>query len=393
VYYFEEGTSLGGLDISADGTVVATGDSHGRVRLWDAFDLRTLRSLEAHEAAINGVAFAPTIPVVAAAADGRALSLNLTTDEIRPLLEDDGRSFTAIRFAPDGASLAIGDATGRVDILHHPSGEWAATPIAEGPEIASVAYNPEGSLLAIGTGGGGLHVWNAQQGGLVTLVEPEGSDGLVDVTFQDPTRVVFRRLPAGVEVWDVVTQRPVRTLNATAAGNLSIAGPLGPNHVFACGPEELFVFEIESGSETAMFEIDAFVPRAVATPDGNAIVVGGLDNIQVFRWSDALRRSELRKAMSAWNVLAPAPSTAERVAILAEWYYLNGWPRTAASYVQHADFAADSLRPLMLARIWEGVGEHDQAQPQYEKALLGLRETSPIYAALLERLERGQVSP
>ena len=182
-----------GLAFSPDGSRLALSTISGDVWLFD--EARGLRTSVAHgrAAVARSLAFSPDGRVLAIGTPGRVVRLvdASSASEMEPLKFDgeddasyvaislDGRylaaggsagtvmiwdwvsrkrlgalvgrdSVTALGFAPDGATLAVGDVTGRVSLWAVPAGVERLTLVANAPRqgVTSLAFSPDGTSLA-----------------------------------------------------------------------------------------------------------------------------------------------------------------------------------------------------------------------------------------------------
>jgi WD40 repeat protein len=135
--------------------LAATGGADGIVRLWDIAS-----------GAPTGVVMQPAaapVALVALSADGRYVA-SAAARTVRVATVADGRLMaeveadgvvTVIRFAPDAASVAVGDAAGVVHVAPFADSRERAT-VRLGAAPTSLAFTPDGSRLAAGEAGGAI---------------------------------------------------------------------------------------------------------------------------------------------------------------------------------------------------------------------------------------------
>ncbi|MCB9916400.1 MAG: protein kinase [Planctomycetes bacterium] len=116
---------LRGADLSPDGRLVATIDSDGDLRLWDAATGGFERALRnPHGAALTAVAFDPTSTRVATAGKDQSVRLwDAETLEALHVLRGHRTAPQALAFHPDGTRLASGGSNGEVRLWSLESGE------------------------------------------------------------------------------------------------------------------------------------------------------------------------------------------------------------------------------------------------------------------------------
>jgi WD40 repeat protein len=99
---------------------------------------------------------------------------NLRTGEAIWSTNDLAREALAVAFAPDGATLAVGSADGRVIVYDSKNGRVARTLAGHEGGATSVTFSPDGKLLICGQGHGGARVWDATTGALARTCRVEG---------------------------------------------------------------------------------------------------------------------------------------------------------------------------------------------------------------------------
>src|SRR5262249_5053250 len=136
----------------------------------------------------------------------------------------------AVAFAPDGATLAVGDTTpdgvAGVRVLDPRSGR-DMTPRAmphEAP-VLGLAYDRRGRRIAAGDQGGGVRVWEAATGAplAATRIEPvthsPASYQVYGVRFSPDDRLLAVSVFDGtIRLLDAATARPVRMLSGHELG-------------------------------------------------------------------------------------------------------------------------------------------------------------------------------
>ena len=156
---------LNAVALSADGRLLATGDSSGQVTLWSlsrASSPRQLALLNASGVAVNGLSFSPGGSSLAAADIAGRVERWSLTDPTRPVgaapLVATGQ-LDALSYSPDGRSLA---AVGRGATVVVWSAHAGTRPLASvalgGAALTAVAYSPNGRMLAVGDRSGGVQV-------------------------------------------------------------------------------------------------------------------------------------------------------------------------------------------------------------------------------------------
>jgi WD40 repeat protein len=140
------------ITTSPDGTVIATGDEHGRVHLRNRKG-QTLKTFKAHVGRIVAVRFNPSGTAIATAADDGAKLWDLSGQEIRTWVQNERVSDLAFR--SDGKQVAI--AAAGVVKLWDESGKLVRSFPVNRTEVHSLAF--VGNQLITGGADGEVTLW------------------------------------------------------------------------------------------------------------------------------------------------------------------------------------------------------------------------------------------
>jgi WD40 repeat protein len=219
-------TTVEGVAFSADSHWLAAGGDDGIVRVWDVSDPRHPRATAVLRAATNyvfSVAFSHDGRYLAAAsADGRAYVWRLTSGGGHLLAMISGfHSYVySVVFSPVDDTLAVGaaDSTGR---LYAVTGRGRPTPV--GPSllgatdaIYAMAFSPDGSMLAGAAQDGAVHLWAVRRSRyqLASLVV---GGGMSAVAFSpDGTTIAASGTDHAVHLWQASPKRAAKAICATA---------------------------------------------------------------------------------------------------------------------------------------------------------------------------------
>jgi WD40 repeat protein len=158
---YGEGDCPNVLALSRDGQRLATGDSRGVVRVFDASTGKVLHQLRAHQDAVTDLDFSPGGQHVATAALNELCVFDLATYEpVRTLRVESVRTAA---FSPDGRRLASGGFREEVYLWDLETGRRLDTLKAEAAfsdrHITRLAFLPDPQGLITGATGGKIRLW------------------------------------------------------------------------------------------------------------------------------------------------------------------------------------------------------------------------------------------
>jgi WD40 repeat protein len=168
-----EGRTVGAFN--AEGTLIATGDSAGMLRVWDARDGRLLREVRAHPTRIRSLAFHPTRAWVATCQASEFIMRDLETLEpVWPAVPVYALSHSSFDFSADGRYLALPGRDRHAHLFDAVSGEEARHFGAVPWEPVSLRFSPDGERLLVVHRGPNARVFSTSDGALVSALELDG---------------------------------------------------------------------------------------------------------------------------------------------------------------------------------------------------------------------------
>ncbi len=147
----------------------ATGHRGGQIFLWDtAAWNRPPTVLHSHDDQVRSVAFSPDGRWLASGSADQTVGLwDLSTKQIRHILQGHRGEVMAVAFSPDGKRLASGSEDATVKIWDPERGEELATLPGSDGAINCLAFSPDGLTLATGEAArrsaNGLHFLRASR--------------------------------------------------------------------------------------------------------------------------------------------------------------------------------------------------------------------------------------
>jgi WD40 repeat protein/subtilisin-like proprotein convertase family protein len=160
--YFGHRGPIVAVALNGSRNLAATGGDDGIARVWDvASGVPTVVVMQPADSPITEIALSSDGQHVASAAARVVRVATVADGRVLTELQAEG-TVTALAFAPTGAAVAVGDATGRV--LVAPVGEGRRATVQLDAAVAALEFSPDGSRLAVGDSGGAITLVTAASG-------------------------------------------------------------------------------------------------------------------------------------------------------------------------------------------------------------------------------------
>lgn len=207
----------------------------------------------------------------------------------------------SVAFSPDGKLMATGGADFRVRLWDTTTWRVIRT-LSLGDTVNKVAFSPDGKLLAVAARDHLVSLW-AVPSGERTATLPE-TGGAVMFSPDGSTLATLSVWDNTVRLWDRVTARQMRTVNAPKANciafspdgkTLAIGGPDSVELWDATGRERVHTFKGHWGA-SARFP-QGLVKAVAFSPNGKILATAADDS--VVRLWDTTSRRELRSLDTA----------------------------------------------------------------------------------------------
>jgi transcriptional regulator with XRE-family HTH domain/DNA-binding beta-propeller fold protein YncE len=216
-----------------DGTLLASADNGGAVRLWDPVTGQPIRTIQAtpasSKAPVSVVAFSPDGKLLASADLNGTVRLwdPATGQPIRTIQTNPTAApVTGVAFSRGGNLLASADADGAVRLWDPATGQPIRTIQADTTDpktgVAGVAFSPGGKLLASADLDGTVRLWDPVTGRLVRAIQADitgPETGVAGVAFSPGGKLLASADADGtVRLWDPATGQPVGSIQADTTG-------------------------------------------------------------------------------------------------------------------------------------------------------------------------------
>ncbi|GMV26290.1 MAG: hypothetical protein AMXMBFR58_23210 [Phycisphaerae bacterium] len=263
------GISHSALAVRPNGEI-ATGDAKGRIELWDPLTGKSKGVLVTDGPAVIDLAFDRTgerLAAIDAKLVLRLLDADPARDRVIATLPQPSR-FAAADPSSDRFVIGSSDATIRI---------VSSTDLSVMQEIrnpdesaARVAFSPDGSMVASGGTAHRTRVWNAADGRLIaTLAAPNGNIG--GVAFTPDSRQLMVIGWWNLHVWDLQTQRIVRTISGNRAAGSDIAVTSDGGHAWTNLHATVRCWDMDPYSGQKRIECATTRTLAVFTPSGQLL--------------------------------------------------------------------------------------------------------------------------
>ncbi|MEG3862694.1 eIF2A-related protein [Microcoleus sp. herbarium12] len=262
---------------SPDGKLLATGDTDGVVRLWEASSGREILTCKGHTNVVQSVAFSPDGEILASGSYENTIKLwNVKTGECLKVLHGHTESVMSVTFNPDGNILASGSFDRTVRLWNIYTGECLKILLDHTKVVFSVAFHPAGEMLASGSGDTTVRLWNVGTGEGLKILQGH-TKSVFSVAFNSAGQILASGSADNtVKLWNIVTGECLKTLEGHFDHIRSIA--FSPNgEILASGSHDRTakLWDINSGECLNTLQGHNDRVGSIAFDPGGEILVSG----------------------------------------------------------------------------------------------------------------------
>jgi hypothetical protein len=165
---FEHSAAVGAVAFSPDGTILASGDAQGIVRVWNITESTVIQQLPPQSGAIRSLSFSPDGRLIASGStDGTTQVWDLRSDSLAAgFVNTTDDAVLALAFSLDGSLLATTGGNPNAATRDNSVRLWdiAGLAVAGGllghdTTVGSVAFSPDGTRIATLSEDGTLRLW------------------------------------------------------------------------------------------------------------------------------------------------------------------------------------------------------------------------------------------
>jgi WD40 repeat protein len=196
-------TAVRSAVFSHDGGWFATGESDGRVRLWESIEGGLLGEMDGHRGDVNALAVGPFGRwLVSAAFDHTLRVWNMMRGQTERVLAGHQGVVWGCDVSPDGRWIASGSADRQVIIWDLHTGEPVYKLSGHRGWVRDVAFSPDGRWLASASRDGDLRIWDVEHGHTVVVLC--GGPALHRCAWLPDGRHLLSGGEKGVNFWRIV---------------------------------------------------------------------------------------------------------------------------------------------------------------------------------------------
>lgn len=299
------------IAFNADGSLLASGSADTTVRLWRIPSGEVLNTLHGHKAMVRAVAISRDDTILASGGEDGAIHLwdlqthghNLAFNTLLGNLI----SIRSVEFSPNGTWLAAGDQSGRVFIweLKDSAPKLRHILIGHSQTVRMVAFSPDGQLLASTSNDKTVCIWDLLTGQRLDVLGGH-TKSLLCVAFNPKGAIMATAgFDGDVYLWDIRNIGQSRLFRICRGHLREIEGlsfdPRGEFVVSGSGDGEVRLWPLDTKSTPDEFvqileDHPSEIWSMVLSPQGELLATAGRDgNIQLWDMHSSNRGALLRR--------------------------------------------------------------------------------------------------
>ncbi|WP_437994092.1 pentapeptide repeat-containing protein [Sorangium sp. So ce145] len=274
-----QGSRCNAVAISPDGTLLASGHSHGIV-LWDMATGGALRRLNGHSDWVTSIAFSPDGDTLASGSDDCTVRLwDVSTGNVLCVLKGHAHHVNSVTFSPDGETLASGSSDCTVRLWQVATFRQIAVLHGHRDGVMAVKFSPDGATLASGAHDTVIRLWKVATGDVLRVVSGHRA-GVLSIAFSpDGGTLASGSADYDIGLWDVTTGEQRNTLKGHLRSVRSVAfSPDGATLASSAGDGAVQLWNRSGVALHALQGHSAAVTSVAFSPDGATLASGSKDS-------------------------------------------------------------------------------------------------------------------
>jgi WD40 repeat protein len=211
--------------------VLVSGSDDQTIKIWNLETGENLRTLKGHTDAVVSVAVSPDGKFIASGSWDKTIKIwNLETGELLHTLTGNSTLVNTVKFSPDGKILASGGKEGAIKLWNVKTGQLIKTLKGSSLAILSIVFTPDSTMLVSGNADGSISLWNGEKGQLIRQIKGH-NDGVWSIVIsEDGKTLISSSWDKTIKLWNLASGELKGTLKGHTAYINSIA--LSPDDKF-----------------------------------------------------------------------------------------------------------------------------------------------------------------
>lgn len=273
--------------VSPDGRLLATGDTNGNVCLREFRSAKQqIWTTKGHSSWIPALKFSPDGKTLATSGTDYRIKLwHAETGECLRILEGHKNEVWALNFSPDGQTLASGSDDCSIKLWNIDSGECTGTFIHSSGYVFSLAFSPDGQVLASGSSDHKIRLWNVPAKQCFGILQ--GHTGAVRSVVYSPdgSKLASGSEDYTIKLWDLKISKNISTFRGHSNHIFSMALDTTGNHLVSGSFDHTIkLWDINRGKLMRTFHGHSDWVFSVAFASQDSLIVSGSRDQTVRIW-------------------------------------------------------------------------------------------------------------
>ena len=199
---------------SSDGSVLASGDWEGNIRLWDVATGQLQKTITGHEKGVPSIIYSSDGATLVSGSWDNTIHI-WDVDTGKPLKTvianttelDPSQGVRAISLSPDGRTIASATDEKVIRLWDVHTGELKESLVGHTHAVAAVAFSPRGTMFASGSDDATLRLWDTETGKLLNTFKEPTKSSVLSVAFSPDGRILASGCYEVIRLRDTFTER------------------------------------------------------------------------------------------------------------------------------------------------------------------------------------------